>query len=261
LTTAVVVTFNSARWIEACLTALVDVPTIVVDNASTDGTVEMVRERFPGVRLVERSSNGGYAVAVNEGWRLAAPDDVLVLNPDVVAGNGSIGALERHLKTDAQVGVAVPTLVNPDGTTQTSIRTFPSPLTMLARRSPFGRTRLGRAVLKRHIDSQLERSEPRPVDWAIGAAMLVRHAAIVQVGGMDERLFLYGEDVDWCYRMWQRGWHVHLVPDAVMEHAYERLSRRTLDLRSAATRHHWASIAKLYALHPGLLVGRSPRNV
>jgi GT2 family glycosyltransferase len=75
---------------------------------------------------------------------------------------------------------------------------------------------------------------------------------------MDERLFLYGEDVDWCYRMWESGWEVHLVPAATMEHAYERSSRRTLDLRSPATRHHWASVAKLYALHPALLIGRGP---
>ena len=259
MTTAVVVTYNSERWIRACLSVLADVPTIVVDNASVDGTVDLVRDEFPAVRLVARPTNGGYAVGVNEGCLLAAPDDVLILNPDVVAGAGSIRALGQHLETHPKAGIVVPNLVNPDGSTQTSVRTFPSPLTMLARRSPFGRTAPGRAVLARHIDKQLDRTAPRAVDWGLGAAMLVRHAAIVRVGGMDERLFLYGEDVDWCYRMWQADWEVHVVPAAVMEHAYERGSRRTLDLRSAATRHHWASVLKLFALHPGLLIGRSPR--
>ena len=90
--------------------------------------------------------------------------------------------------------------------------------------------------------------------------MLVRRAAIRDVGEMDERIFLYGEDLDWCYRMWQAGWEVHVEPDAVMEHEWERKSRRTLDLRSAATRHHWASILKLFAIHPTLLIGRGPRQ-
>jgi GT2 family glycosyltransferase len=102
--------------------------------------------------------------------------------------------------------------------------------------------------------------EPRPIGFAIGAAMLVRRAAIDQVGGMDGRMFLYGEDVDWCYRMWQRGWEVHVVPAAVMEHRYQRMSRRTLDLRSPAVRHHWTSLAKLYAIHPPLLFGRGPAH-
>ncbi len=90
--------------------------------------------------------------------------------------------------------------------------------------------------------------------------MLIRREAILEVGGMDERIFLYGEDLDWCYRMWQRGWEVHVVPEAVMEHVYERQSCRTLDLRSAATRHHWASVFKLFAIHLSLLIGRGPRQ-
>ena len=81
MATAVVVTYNSARWIRPCLSALDPMPTIVVDNASGDATVDIVRREFPAVRLVTRHTNGGYAVAVNEGWRLAAPDDVLILNP------------------------------------------------------------------------------------------------------------------------------------------------------------------------------------
>jgi N-acetylglucosaminyl-diphospho-decaprenol L-rhamnosyltransferase len=88
--------------------------------------------------------------------------------------------------------------------------------------------------------------------------MLVRRAAIEQIGPMDERLFLYGEDWDWCYRMWKAGWEVHIEPASVMEHEYERKSRRTFDFRSPAVRHHWASALKLVAIHPGLLFGFMP---
>ena len=131
---------------------------------------------------------------------------------------------------------------------------------MLARRSPLGRTRSAAASSRGTSASTIPPLAAGPVHWGIGAAMLVRRAAIREVGPMDERIFLYGEDVDWCYRMWQHGWEVHVVPDAVMEHAYERQSHRTLDLRSAATRHHWASILKLFVIHPSLLVGRGPRR-
>jgi GT2 family glycosyltransferase len=260
VTTAIVVTFNSTRWIRDCLAALGDRPTIVVDNASRDETTEIVREHFPNVRLIARGRNGGYAVAVNEGCRVAADDDVLIVNPDLQAKNESVAILEAYIRDHPRVGIAAPRLVYPDGSIQESARTFPSPLKLLARRSPFGRTPWGKRLRASYLMSDHISSEPEPVDFVIGAAMLVRRQAIDEVGGMDERIFLYGEDVDWCYRMWDRGWEVHLVPSAVMQHHYERLSRRSLDFRSAAVRHHWVSIAKLYALHPRLLLGWGPRR-
>jgi len=256
--TAIVVTYNSAVFVQRCLEALDGVSTIVVDNASRDGTLNIVRERFPDVRLVSRARNGGFAVAVNEGIALAEPDDVLVLNPDVVVQPGSVDTLRAYLGDHPNVGVVAPRLVYPTGATQDSVRTFPSPLTMLARRSPLGRTRPGRALLARHLMEHETALSARPVPWALGASLYVRRDAIRDVGGMDPRMFLYGEDLDWCYRMWQHGWEVHLEPAAEMEHRYERQSRHTLDLRDAATRHHWASVIKLFVLHPTLLVGRGP---
>ena len=257
---AVVVTYNSARWIRGCLAALAGIPIVVVDNASCDETLPIVRAEFPAVQVVARAGNGGYAVAVNEGTRTVPEADVLLVNPDLMVRPGSVAALERYLAEHLRVGIVAPRLVYPDGSPQPSIRTYPSPLTMLARRSVFSRTPPGRAILRRHLRLDDPPTVAGPVHWALGAAMLVRRQAIREVGGMDERLFLYGEDVDWCYRMWQAGWEVHVEPSAVMEHVYERQSRRTLDLRSPATRHHWASIFKLFALHPSLLLGRGPRR-
>jgi GT2 family glycosyltransferase len=259
VTTAVVVTYDSAALIEACLEPLEGIPTVLVDNASRDSTVALVRARFPAVRVVARRRNGGFAVAVNDALALA-PDDVLIVNPDVVVVPGTIGILERYLADHAGVGIVVPRLHYSDGAIQESVRAFPSPMAQLARRSPFGRTRLGRSITERSLLTNETIEEPRPVEFAIGAAMLVRRTAIDEVGGMDRRFFLYGEDVDWCYRMWQRGWEVHIAPEAIMEHRYQRLSRRSLDLRSAPVRHHWASLAKLYAIHPSLLIGRGPSS-
>ena len=258
MTTAVVVTYNSARWIDRCLNSLTGVPTIVVDNAGHDGTSAIVRDRHPDVRLVVRRRNGGFAVAANEGASAASTDDILLLNPDAVARPGSVAILDAYLRDHPKVGIVAPRLLNADGTRQDNIRTFPTPLTMLARRSPLGRTALGKRILRDHFLRDSAANVARPIPATIGAAMLVRRAAIDQIGPMDERIFLYGEDWDWCYRAWAAGWEVHLQPAAVMEHEYERQSRHTLDLRSAAVRHHWASALKLVAIHPGLLIARMP---
>ena len=164
------------------------------------------------------------------------------------------------MSANSAVGIAAPRLVYPDGTVQASARTFPSPLKLLARRSPLGRTPWGRRLRASYLMTDQARGESHRVDFVIGAAMFVRRAAIDAVGGMDERIFLYAEDADWCYRMWERGWEVHLVAEATMVHHYERLSRRSLDVRSAAVRHHWASLLKLFALHPRLILGLGPRR-
>lgn len=258
--TAVVVTYNSARWIDRCLTSLAGTPTVVVDNASRDGTPSIVRDRHPAVRLIARSRNSGFAVGVNEGARVAPDDDILVFNPDAVARPGSVGILDAYLRDHPKVGIVVPRLLNSDGSVQANIRTFPTPLTMLARRSPLGGTGLGRAILLDHFLVEIGSTAARPVPAVTGAVMLVRRATVSDIGPMDERIFLYGEDWDWCYRAWAKGWEVHIEPLSVMDHEYERQSRRTLDLRSPAVRHHWASALKLVIIHPGLVFGRMPRG-
>jgi N-acetylglucosaminyl-diphospho-decaprenol L-rhamnosyltransferase len=257
MTTAVVVTYNSAAWIGRCLDSLAGASTIVIDNASADDTVEIVR-RHPGVNVVVRSRNGGFAVAVNQASALVPDEDILLMNPDAIARPGSVALLEAYLAAHPSVGIVVPRLLNPDGSVQANVRTFPTPWTMLARRTVFGRTGLGRRIHENHVLAGRIPDSAGPIQSAIGAVMLVRREAIRRVGSMDERIFLYGEDWDWCYRMWAANWEVHIEPAAVMDHEYLRQSRRTFDLRSAAVRHHWASAMKLLAIHPGLVIGRMP---
>jgi N-acetylglucosaminyl-diphospho-decaprenol L-rhamnosyltransferase len=259
MTTAIVVSYDSAAWIRRCLRSLEGVTTIVIDNASHDDSARIVGEEFPRVRLVARSRNGGFAVAVNEAAALVPDDDLLLFNPDAQLQAGSLARLEAYLGDHPRVGIVVPRLANPDGSIQQNARTFPTPWTMLARRSPFGRMPLGRRILADHLLTERLPTVSRPIQSAIGAVMLVRRSAIDDVGPLDERIFLYGEDWDWCYRMWAASWEVHIEPAAVVDHEYERKSRRTLNLRSAAVRHHWASALKLIAIHPGLVIGRMPR--
>ncbi len=260
-TTVVIVTYNSAKWMQPCLEALTGKSVIVIDNASRDDTLRIVREGFPHVRVLARVSNGGFAVAVNEACRLVPENDILVINPDVVVRPGSLEELEAYCRDHPRVGIAVPRLVYPDGSVQELVRRFPNPLALLARRSGwFRRTTLGRRIIANFLLENDVPTEARPIEWAIGAVHFARRAAIDEVGGMQEWIFLYGEDMDWCYRMWQKGWEVHVVPQSVMQHRFQRLSSSSLDFRSAETRHHWASLVKLFILHPTLLVGRGPKQ-
>lgn len=257
---AVVVTYDSAAWITRCLASLAGVSTIVIDNASRDDTTTIVRRDFPDVRLVSRPTNGGFAVAVNQAAALVPDDDLLLFNPDAELRPGALEILEDYLRANPRVGIVVPRLLNPDGSVQANARTFPTPWTMLARRTWLGKLPPFRAIHRRHLLADALPDSARPIQSAIGAVMFVRREALRTVGPMDERIFLYGEDWDWCYRMWAAGWEVHIEPAAVVGHEYERKSQRTFDLRRAAVRHHWASALKLIAIHPGLVIGRMPRG-
>lgn len=189
---------------------------------------------------------------------MAPDEDILLMNPDAVARPGSIARLEAYLAAHPSAGIVVPRLLSPDGSVQANVRTFPTPLTMLARRTVFGRTPIGRRIHDNHVLASRLPDVSGPIQSAIGAVMLVRREAIRRIGPMDERIFLDGEDWDWCFRMWAANWEVHIEPATVMDHEYLRQSRRTFDLRSPAVRHHWASAMKLLAIHPGLVIGRMP---
>lgn len=255
---AIIVTHDSAADVGPCIRSLKGQRAMVIDNASRDETIAIVTSQLPQVDLVPLANNIGLAAAVNIGLSRAGRDDVLILNPDVVVGEGAIETLTSYLERQPAVGIVAPCLDYPDGSPQDSIRRFPTPLSMAARRTPLGKTRPGRRILRTHHHGDCDRRGPQPIDWALGAALLVRRAAIDEVGGMDPRFFLYAEDADWCFRMWKAGWHVHSCPDAAMTHVYARSSHRTFDLMNAATRHHWRSVVKLFIRHPTMLV-RSAR--
>jgi GT2 family glycosyltransferase/lipopolysaccharide/colanic/teichoic acid biosynthesis glycosyltransferase len=226
----VIVSYNSRDAVSECLASLecgdstVATETILVDNASSDGTPGVVRERFPWVRVTANTANLGYARAVNQGIGLSSGRYVLVLNPDVTVRRSSIGRLVRFMDGHGDAGISASKLLNPDGTLQYSCRRFYTFLTLLLRRSFLGRVFRNSRAVADYLMLDYDHEESRPVDWVIGACMMVRREALRDIGLMDERFFLYFEDVDWCYRTWQGGWRVYYVPESVMQHRHTRAS-------------------------------------
>jgi GT2 family glycosyltransferase/lipopolysaccharide/colanic/teichoic acid biosynthesis glycosyltransferase len=230
----IVVGYNSSRPLSACLDALArnpaanaDTETIVVDNNSSDGTATLVRENFPGVRLFENSTNLGYSRAVNQGIREARGRYILVLNPDVTVLPGALDRLLEFMDSHPAAAIAGAKLLNEDGSVQESCRRFYTFWTLILRRTFLGTVFRNGRTIRRYLMRDFDHEEPREVDWVIGACMTVRREALADIGLMDERFFLYFEDVDWCYRTWHSGWKVFYVSDAVMRHRYARESARS----------------------------------
>jgi len=246
----VIVSYNGRDAVSDCLASLESegsgavIETIVVDNASSDGTPGALQERFPRVRVVANDANVGYARGVNQGIGLSSGRYVLVVNPDVTVTPGSVGRLAAFMDGHPDAGIAASKLLNPDGTLQYSCRRFYTFVTLLLRRGVLGRIFRNSSAVADYLMLDYDHDEPGPVDWVIGACMMIRREALRDIGLMDERFFLYFEDVDWCYRTWQSGWRVYYAPDSVMRHRHARGSARLRPSRHVAA--HAMSLFHFY---------------
>lgn len=246
----IIVTYNSARVIGACLESLAAerasglAEVIVVDNASSDNSVELIRRDFSWVTLVPSRENLGYSKGVNLGMQQARGRYLLVLNPDTVVTRGVLRKLIDFVERTPDAGIVGPKLVFEDGTVQLSCRRFYNLRVLLLRRTPVGKLFKNAGALREHLMLDFDHASTREVDWVLGAAMFVRREAVDNVGMMDERFFLYFEDVDWCYRMKQMGLKVYYLADAVVEHGYKRESAQAVLNRSFAA--HLVSLFRYY---------------
>lgn len=233
----VIVHHNTPDLLDACLASIARSPLsvsyeiLVLDNASDPPLPASFGAAWPAARLVRNGDNIGYSRAVNQGVRAAAAEYVLILNPDIEVLGDAIGEMVRFLDAHPDAGIAGCRLLNPDGTLQYSCRAFYDWRTLLYRRTPLGRLFPNSAVVRRHLMADWDHATVREVDWLIGACLLVRREAIERVGLMDERFFMYFEDVDWCYRMSKGGYKVFYLPSAEMKHHHRRQSARPLDRR------------------------------
>lgn len=224
----VIVHYNSSSDLDRCLESLVacaprqEHEIIIVDNASRDDGLAAVHKRYPDFTWIFSSENTGYSRGVNLGMSQVKAEYYLVLNPDIVVQPGALDRVLEFADENPRAGMVGPQLLNEDGSIQESCRRFYTLGTLLLRRTFLGKIFPNSETVRRHLMQDFDHQSSRPVDWVLGGCILVRRSAMDRTGPMDERFFLYFEDVDWCYRMWQAGFEVQYTPDARFMHRHRR---------------------------------------
>jgi GT2 family glycosyltransferase len=247
---------NSRELLLACLESLrgVEAEIVVLDNASEDGSADAVRERFPEVRLIAQAHRAGFGANHNTVIRATTGRYVYVLNEDTTSADWGLDRMVSHLDANRRVAALGPRLVYPDGRLQDSAWRFPSPAVAA----------LGLATLGRVGVTQSGGSRTRDVDWAMGAALLVRRGALDEVGLFDEGFFIYSEETDLCRRLRDAGWRTQYFPSVTVVHHESQFSagipeRRVNEMWRSRHRywrkHHSPAGARLAALATGAQYG------
>ncbi len=275
----VIVNWNTRDLLRDCLASiarsdpLVTRRVVVVDNASPDDSAAMVRAEFPAVELIANTENTGFARANNLGLarlgfggagrvEASAPRYALLLNPDTVVPPDAFRLMIDRVEADPQIGVAGPRLVMKDGKLDLACRrSFPSPEVSLWRMVGLSKLFPKSRLFGRYNLTYLDEHVETEVDCVVGAFMMVRRAVIAQVGLLDERFWMYGEDIDWAFRIKQAGWKVLYYPRVTVLHLKRAASRQNprtrLEFQRASLifyrKHYAATTPRL--LHLAVLAG------
>lgn len=255
----VIVNYNTRDLLRACLHTVYasrgdfTFEVCVVDNGSTDGSGEMVAAEFPQVRRILNPDNRGYPAANNQGLRLLgfpdgadAPRFALLLNPDTELPPDALAKMLTFMDAHPEAGVVGPKLVRQDGSLDLACRrSFPSPEVSFYRFSGLARLFPRSRRFGRYNLTYLDPNKMAEVDAVVGAFMMVRREAIAQVGLLDEGFFMYGEDLDWCYRIKTAGWKVYYNPEVTVLHIKRAASTRN----PRAQVEFWRAMEHFYRKH------------
>ena len=243
----------------------------MVDNASHDGSPAMVQAEFPQVHLIAATQNLGFAKGNNVGLAEARGDFMFLLNPDTVLAEDALAHLSDYLGRHAAVGVVGPKLLWPDGSVQSSRRRFPTVASMFLESTVLEQWFPNNRVARRYKFADRPELQVMAVDWLMGSALFIRKEAWQATGPLDETLFMYFEETDWCRRCVEAGWAIHYVPQAVVIHYEGQSSQqvaaaRTIRFQRSKIRYTrkwfgrgWATVVQLFLLatfvFQGLLEG------
>lgn len=249
----IVVNWNTRDLLRACLVSLRDAlagsplnwETVVVDNGSSDGSAAMVRDEFPELVLIANEENRNYAAGNNQGLAAAMGEFQLLLNPDTEVPAGALEALCRVLREHPGAGAVSPALVHPDGELQLSVRGFPTPRALVGDLTGVGRL-FPASSWGGYRMRALPEDRPVPVDQPMASALLLRRAALEQVGAFDEAFPLFFNDVDLCFRLKQAGWEILYDPRVRIVHLGGASTRQ---VRPEAIRLSHEGLREFYRKH------------
>jgi hypothetical protein len=222
----------------------------VVNNLPDEKLSASLSQHYPAVELITNPKPQGFASNINSVIRSNPEHEYfMLLNPDVICLPGIVDTLIRVMENNPTIGVTGPKLMYPDGRPQASARNFPSLIALVIRSLRLDKTFQNSRHLKNYMMQDVEMKELSEVDWLMGAVMMIRKAALDDVGLMDERFYMYFEDEDLCARMWRGGWRVCYVPEAQAYHVHMGESRKRL--LSKAGWHHTVSGIKMFIKYRG----------
>ncbi len=229
---------------------------LVVDNASADGSAEMVRTQFPPVHLIANSENRGFTAANNQGLSRARGRYLLLLNPDTEVVDDALATMLRYADANVEVGALGAKLLYPDGSTQSSRRRFPTFSTALVESTVVQEWWKDNGILRQYYMTDTADDETQRVDWVVGACLLVRRQAYEQVGGLDEGFFMYSEELDWCRRIKAAGWEIVYLPTATVIHHEGKSSEQVVPARHI---YFQSSKVRYFRKHHGAFQARALR--
>lgn len=233
----IIVNYNVKEFLQNLLTSIVKassrllVETIVVDNASDDGSVEMLKQYFPSVKLIESSVNLGFSKANNLGLKAAKGKYILLLNPDTLVSENTFEVMINFLRQHPEVGMSGCKILNPDGTLQLACRrSFPGVWTSFCKVTGLGSLFPHSRIFARYNLTYLNENKTYEVDAISGSFMMIRRELFESIGGLDEQFFMYGEDLDWCYRTQKAGFKVYYVHSTqIIHYKGESTKRSSID--------------------------------
>lgn len=252
---AVVVSHGNAADLERLLPALAPQVDELVVVANVPGSASALPD---GAILLGNERPLGFGANVNRGVAATSAELVCSVNPDAIPAPGAVEELRRFVAATPRAGVAGPAMLYPDGTVQPSRRRFPTVAGTLVRRTPLRLLFDPYRLQRRHYHLGERPSEPVEADWMLGGFLMLRRSMLEELGGFDEGFFLYGEDIDLCYRAWRAGWSCWYVPAATVEHEHQAVTDRRLFTRRTVW--HWRGIARFVRKHPERLFSARSRT-